>query len=158
MAEIPARANIRPRDLEWLAHALKLSEEFSPTPALESLLDNLPTLILETWPARKDVVQEGAPGEDFFVVYKGEMSVWRRAGKAAAREVGKLQPGDFFGEIGFLMKSSRSATVRTESACRIFRFSARDFHKVLERYKLLDLWVKRVACERIAKIFQENGH
>ncbi|MDD5630202.1 MAG: cyclic nucleotide-binding domain-containing protein [Elusimicrobia bacterium] len=88
------------------------------------------------------------------MVYKGELSVWRKAAKAAAREVGRLGPGDFFGEIGFLMKSARSATVRTESACRLFHFPARDFTGLLKKHKALDAWVKQVACKRLQKMFQ----
>ena len=112
---------------------------------------------MEAWPACHDVLQEGERGEDFLVVYQGELSVWRTAGKAAAREVGRLGPGDFFGEIGFLMKSARSATVRTESACRLFRFPAEEFQAVLKRHRLLDRWVKQMALERIEKMFLANG-
>ncbi|MDD5629223.1 MAG: cyclic nucleotide-binding domain-containing protein, partial [Elusimicrobia bacterium] len=106
MTKTPESQHIRPKDLDWLAQALKLSQAFSESPDLECLLENLPDISLEVWPAYKDVLREGEPGEDFFVVYKGELSVWRKAAKAAAREVGRLGPGDFFGEIGFLMKSA----------------------------------------------------
>lgn len=145
--------SIRPKDLDWLSQALKLSEALSESPDLERLLESLPTIALEAWPAYQDVLSEGERGEDFFVVYKGELSVWRSAGKTAAREVGRLGEGDFFGEIGFLMKSARSATVRTESACRVFRFPAKDFSGLLKKHKALDAWVKQVACKRIEDMF-----
>ena len=157
MPKIPESLNVHPKDLDWLAEALKLSEALAEGPALESLLTSLPAISLEAWPAYKDVLKEGERGEDFFVVYKGELSVWRRAGKAAAREVGRLGPADFFGEIGFLMKSTRSATVRTESACRVFRFPAKDFTDLLKRHKALDAWIKQVASRRIQEMFQANG-
>ena len=65
--------------------------------------------------------------------------------------------GDFFGEVGFLMKSARSATVRTESACRLFRFPAKDFSDLLQRHKALDGWVKQVAFTRIREMFIGKG-
>ncbi|MCX5795905.1 MAG: cyclic nucleotide-binding domain-containing protein [Elusimicrobia bacterium] len=154
MPKTPVPQNIRPKDLDWLAQSLKLSEALSESPALESLLESLPAISLEVWPAYQDVLREGERGEDFFVVYKGELSVWRKAAKAAAREVGRLGPGDFFGEIGFLMKSARSATVRTESACRLFRFPARDLTGLLKKHKALDAWIKQVACTRVQTMFQ----
>jgi len=157
MTKTPETQNVRPKDLDWLAQALKLSEALCEQPALESLLEHLPTIALEAWPAYQDVLKEGELGEDFFVVYKGELSVWRTAGKATAREVGRLGPGDFFGEIGFLMKSARSATVRTESACRLFRFPAKEFSDLLKRHRALGGWVKRVACKRIQEMFQAYG-
>jgi CRP-like cAMP-binding protein len=156
MAKTPESLNVHPKDLDWLAGALKLRETLSDAPDLESLLSSLPSISLEAWPAFQDVLQEGTRGEDFFVVYKGELSVWRKAGKAAAREIGRLGPADFFGEIGFLMKSTRSATVRTESACRVFRFPARDFTDLLKRHKALDSWIKQVANRRIQEMFQAD--
>ena len=157
MTKTPESQNIRPKDLDWLAQSLKLAEALSEAPALETLLKSLPTIALEAWPAYHDVLQEGERGEDFFVVYKGELSVWRTAGKTAAREVGRLGCGDFFGEIGFLLKSARSATVRTESACRLFRFPAKEFSDLLKRHRALGGWVKRVACKRIQEMFQAYG-
>jgi CRP-like cAMP-binding protein len=157
MPKIPESLSVHPKDLDWLAGALKLSVALSDSPDLESLLESLPSITLEAWPAYHDVLKEGERGEDFFVVYKGELSVWRRAGKAAAREIGRLGPTDFFGEIGFLMKSTRSATVRTESACRIFRFPAKDFTNLFKRHKALDAWIKQVAGHRIQEMFRANG-
>ena len=152
----PAKLHIRPKDLDWLANALKLSETLSDSPALESLLESLPAISLEVWPAGAEVLREGERGEDFFVVYSGKLSVWRRAGRTPARALGTLEHGDFFGEIGFLMMSARSATVRTETECRLFRFPAQELAGMLKRHKLLERWVKQVACKRIEKMFLEN--
>lgn len=157
MAKTHESLSVHPKDLDWLSQSLKLSEALSEGPDLESLLASLPAISLESWPAYQDVLKEGERGDDFFVVYKGELSVWRKSGKAAAREVGRLGPSDFFGEIGFLMKSSRSATVRTESACRLFRFPAKDFMALLKKHKALDAWIKQVACKRIQDMFQPDG-
>ncbi|HAM37055.1 MAG TPA: hypothetical protein DEB40_09900 [Elusimicrobia bacterium] len=150
MAEKPNNLNIHPKDLDWLANALKLSEALSDAPALESILTSLPAISLELWPAQKDVMREGEKGEDFYVVYKGKLSVWRRPGK-----IGILQSGDFFGEIGFFLKSARSATVRTETECRLFRFPAGEFSAVLKRHRMLERWVTQVACKRIERMFAD---
>lgn len=157
MPETPGKLNVHPKDLDWLAGALKLAETLSDAPALEGLLKSLPALGLEAWPAGMEVLREGERGEDFFVVYSGKLSVWRRAGRAAARAVGMLEQGDFFGEIGFLLQSARSATVRTESECRLFRFPAGEFSEMLKRHHMLERWIKQVASHRIAKLFADNG-
>jgi len=148
-----AQIGVRPIHLDWLAGALKLSEAMSEEPALESLLASLSAISLEVWPAGGEVLSEGAKGEDFFVVYSGKLSVYHSDSYGAPHALGTLQKGDFFGEIGFLMKSARSATVRAQTECRLFRFSAREFHGLLKRHRLLEDWVKQVACERIQKIF-----
>ena len=154
MVEKPSRSNVRPKDLEWLAGALKLNETLADAPALESLLDSLPAISLETWPAYQDILREGEDGADFFVIYSGELSVWRRGRRKESREVGRLVAGDFFGEISGLMESPRSATVRSESACRVFRFPAAEFYAVLERHHLLTRWVRQVACRRLERLFR----
>ena len=151
MAEIPARLTAGPKDLDWLTQSLKLS--MPQNPALKTLLEGLPNIYLETWPAGSEVVREGERSEDFFVVYDGELTVRREPVRGPARVLGTLKPGDFFGEIGFLMKSARSATVRAETPCRLFRFSSAEFQGLLQRHRILEDWVEQVACERIEKLF-----
>lgn len=151
MAETPKPLTVEPKDLAWLAEALKLSKTL--TPDLAALLKSLPNIALEAWPAGGDVVVEGEKGEDFFVVYSGTLAVLHRPRVGEAQVMGTLKDGDFFGEIGFLMKSARSATVRAQTDCRLFRFSAGEFSGLLQRHRLLDDWIERVACERIEKLF-----
>ena len=157
MTDKPASLPVRPKDLEWLAEALKLSEALSEAPALESLLQSFPAISLEDWPAGADILREGERGEDFFVVYRGRLSVWRRAAEAPAREIGSLAPGDFFGELGYLLKSARSATVRADSQCRVFRFPVQEFAALLKRFQVFELWVKQVAYKRIERMFFDGA-
>ncbi len=145
---------IRPLDLEWLAQALKLDDVFSETPALEHLLGSLPTLRFEDWPKGAEVIREGDKGDDFFVIRSGSVCVRCRGSKPKARKIGALKGGDFFGEIGFLFKAARSATVLTETRCRIFRFPARDFADLLRKHRVLSDWVKKVASARLPKIMK----
>jgi CRP/FNR family transcriptional regulator, cyclic AMP receptor protein len=53
------------------------------------------------------VIREGEPdAREFFVILKGEAQVTR-----AAREVGTLGPGDFFGELALFDPAPRNATI-----------------------------------------------
>ncbi|MFC1679931.1 cyclic nucleotide-binding domain-containing protein [Elusimicrobiota bacterium] len=148
------KLDIGPVDLEWLGGALKLDQLISDKPALEQVLRSFPAISLELWSEGEDVIKEGDGGDDFFVIYKGSLSVWRKSDEERAAKIGELAAGDFFGEIGFLMKAARSATVRTGSKCKIFRFPAEEFTTLLLTHKMLDRWVKTVACERLFKIFK----
>ena len=53
------------------------------------------------------VVREGEPGDRFYVVFAGMLSVTQASG--AARNV--LRPGDYFGEVALAMHVPRTATV-----------------------------------------------
>lgn len=53
------------------------------------------------------VVREGEPGDRFYVVFAGMLSVTQSSG--AARNV--LRPGDYFGEVALAMSMPRTATV-----------------------------------------------
>ena len=57
-----------------------------------------------------ELIREGEPARQFFLILSGSARVTRNR-----RLVRELGPGDFFGEIGILSKSQRTATVTATS-------------------------------------------
>jgi cAMP-dependent protein kinase regulator len=53
------------------------------------------------------VVREGEPGDRFYVVFAGMLSI----ANSAMGTRGLLRPGDYFGEVSVTMKMPRTATV-----------------------------------------------
>jgi CRP-like cAMP-binding protein len=53
------------------------------------------------------LVREGEPGERFFVVFAGMLSV----SQESRGHMGVLRPGDYFGEVALAMEVPRTATV-----------------------------------------------
>lgn len=70
----------------------------------------------ETVPAGAVITREGDPADDFFVVGQGALSV-----STAGVEINRLGADDWFGEIGLVQRSARTATVTATSECVLWR-------------------------------------
>lgn len=76
------------------------------------------------------VVAEGDPTEAFYVVAKGEAEVYQIADGAEVY-LRTLGAGEVFGEIGLMLGSPRTATVRAVTALEVVRLGREDFWDVL---------------------------
>jgi CRP/FNR family cyclic AMP-dependent transcriptional regulator len=83
-------------------------------------------------PAGKELVRQGSPGHEFFLILDGECSV-RRNG----RHVATLNPGDYFGELALLDRGSRNATVVAETPVTLLVLGQREFGGVLDELPVL---------------------
>ena len=74
----------------------------------------------------EEVVTEGAPGDAFYVLQAGQLTVHE-----AGREVRTLAPGAHFGEVALLLDIPRTATVRATTPARVFRLDRGGFDSLL---------------------------
>lgn len=66
----------------------------------------------------QEVIRQGEPGEDFFIIVEGSAVVLKKSSPDAEPvEVGKLGPSAYFGEIALLLDRPRAATVVAERGC-----------------------------------------
>jgi MFS family permease len=82
----------------------------------------------ESFAVGDEIVREGDPPDDFFVVLEGQLDVFA-VGEVGTRPllVNSLGPGDYFGEIGLLEGIPRTATVRAVAPVRAYKIPGRDF-------------------------------
>lgn len=76
------------------------------------------------------VVGEGDPATRLYVVVSGTARVER----AGAGAVGRLQPGDFFGELALIEEHGRTASVVAETELTCLLISAWEFKALLEEH------------------------
>jgi len=77
------------------------------------------------------VCKQGGPGDSFYLVYSGKLSVNIKKGfLSSSKKVAELGPGDFFGEMALLDRTPRSATVECEEDSRVFVLLAEHFNEV----------------------------
>jgi len=141
---------VTPAHLDWLAERLGIKDRSMVEPDFGGLLAQLPSGFFE-YPANENVVCEGEPGDDLYVIYTGSLSVIRSIGLPAPMEVAKLGPGDIFGEIAYFARAPRSATVKTMETARVFRFRAAEFAAIMKKNPALADIVRKMAQDRLAK-------
>ena len=113
---------------------------------LEALAD---IFITERCPAERDVFREGDPGDRFYIIARGRVSVWVNTPDGGSKQIRSMDDGDHFGEIALMEDTPRTATVRTSTDC-IFLTLARDpFLKLLQREAKLREAFRKVVAERL---------
>jgi CRP-like cAMP-binding protein len=83
---------------------------------------------VSTVKAGTEIVTEGAPGHEFYLIMSGQATV-RRNG----RKVATLGPGQYFGELALLDRGPRSATVTADTDVELAILSQREFWGVLDQ-------------------------
>lgn len=73
------------------------------------------------------IVEQGAPGDDLYILIRGSASV-----NIDGRDVARLGPNDAFGELALLDHQQRGATVRATQGCRALRLSAGPFRRAVD--------------------------
>jgi CRP-like cAMP-binding protein len=92
----------------------------------DETLKGIATFATETSvPAGKHLVKEGDYAYEFMAIEEGEAEVTRNG-----EHVATLGPGDFFGEIGVLEKTLRTASVIATTPVRLVTLSHWDLKRV----------------------------
>jgi len=139
----PAPAGALLGDAAQALHEVPLFQEVPP--------DDLAALAAAVRPVdvkrNAFVFRENDPGHDFFIVQEGGFEVLKlRPGSAKRMNlIGRLGPGDAFGEIALLENCQRTATVRSRTGGRLWRLDQDDFNRLV---------VGRVGAARVREVLQ----
>ncbi len=114
-----------------LHDALRICEFLRPITLFKTLTPRQLTDVAEKmskrhYAAGETIIRMGDPGEEFFLVSDGEVDVIR-----ADREVARLGPGDFFGEVALISGEPRNATVVAQKAVDTYVLGKTDFEAAL---------------------------
>jgi CRP-like cAMP-binding protein len=96
----------------------------------ESFLQRLAGEFMErTFAAGATIAEEGEAGRTFIVIERGEVTV-----TVHGEEVGRLGPGDSFGEMALIDKSARSATVKADTEVHGYQLPVWSFRPFVESH------------------------
>jgi CRP-like cAMP-binding protein len=85
------------------------------------------TMKERTFPAGHVLAEEGQSGVGFFVIEDGQAHV-----SVGGQEVGRLGPGDYFGEIALIAETPRTATVTADSEIKALGLTSWEFRPLVE--------------------------
>jgi ATP-binding cassette subfamily B protein len=69
--------------------------------------------VTEHYPDGRMIVQQGDPGDRFYIIVRGKVAVSKRGSDGGEQPLNVLEDGDYFGEIALLRSIPRTATVTT---------------------------------------------
>jgi small-conductance mechanosensitive channel/CRP-like cAMP-binding protein len=96
------------------------------------------------------VVREGDSGTSLFVVVAGVLDVAKQASRSTSRKVGRLAPGDVFGETSLLTGEARSATVTAVTQATLLEVSKEHLQPILQRHPEALAELSRLEALRVA--------
>jgi voltage-gated potassium channel len=92
-------------------------------------------------PQRQVVVRRGEPADAMFFIMDGEVEV-------EIEPPVRLNKGQFFGEVGLLLDTTRNATVAALSECRLLVLDRADFQRLMAQHPDLKARIEAIAAER----------
>lgn len=99
-----------------------------------------------------NIVNEGDRGDAMFMVSEGFASVIVQGeSDIEPKVVGKIGPGQFFGEMSLVLGEPRSATVRAEKECKLYEMNKKTLKSLFERDANLLSHIVKVIDDRKQK-------
>lgn len=129
-------------DRSWIRRMRHIMAFKNMPPAnIKSLLERMETLLVHNGDV---IVQQGTPGDFYYVLTEGTAKVTRTI------ELAELEPGSSFGEEALVSGSVRNASVTMTSDGMLMRLSMENFNELLKD-PLLDRVSPDEARERVNK-------
>ena len=95
-------------------------------------------------PERQAIVRRGEPADAMFFLMDGEVEV-------EIEPAVRLGKGQFFGEVGLLLDTTRNATVTALHECRLLVLDRADFMRLMAQHPDLKARIEKIAAERMKK-------
>jgi CRP-like cAMP-binding protein len=104
----------------------------------------------QTWQPGDVIVRQGDPGDTFYVIVDGKVTVERSDASTTndGQVLAQLSNGDFFGEMALLSDEPRNATVTAVSACKTLNLTRDAFEQLLEGSRAASKQIPKVAGDR----------
>ena len=106
--------------------------------------------------AEEVIFDEGEIGQAMYVLLEGQVTICRQ-GQADDGYLTGLGPGEFFGELGLLDDTVRTAQVRAASDCKLAVLFREDFNGLMESHLRIAHKIGRQLLRHLGGRLQELG-
>lgn len=107
------------------------------------------------------IIEQNALGDGLWVVIKGEVVVSRDLNQDGTHEkseaLGKLGPGELFGEMSLVDDLLTSARVAASTSSRLLKLPRREFEALLKEDEKLALKVYRAFCQTLSDRLRKSN-
>jgi len=94
-----------------------------------------------------EIIRQGDPGDAFYLIASGRVSVWVNKGAGRVRVAG-LRSDEYFGEMALISNEPRNATVMAEMLTELF---------ILEKYNFDQILMKNPAiADKLKKAYEQR--
>jgi energy-coupling factor transporter ATP-binding protein EcfA2 len=109
-----------------------------PTLTDKQLFELIPQLKMLTFPPGEIVIRQGELADKFYILIEGEVEVIQELPNSKSKLLKTLGPNTYFGEIGLLQETKRTATVRatTDAAVKVLVIERYDFYQMVVTSKM----------------------
>jgi len=144
--QVETRAEAQERDENRLERALRTIDLFRPLSDEELRLAASHFRQLH-YAQGERIIEEGAPGDSFFVIDRGEVEV-RKTLAGQVRPLARLMEGQFFGEMALLTGANRAATVSAATDVDVFTIDKSGFQHVIASNPAIAVDISTILSER----------
>ncbi|HEY4492280.1 MAG TPA: adenylate/guanylate cyclase domain-containing protein, partial [Acidobacteriota bacterium] len=95
------------------------------------------------------IIHEGQQGKNIYFIYRGKADVFKSVGTRRIK-ITSLARGDFFGEIGIILNSPATATVRARQDLILFEVSGEVLIDFMDRYSSIFYRIFKISTERLS--------
>ena len=116
------------------------------SPALRDVL--LMALKPQTYAPDGHIAREGEKGKEIYFISRGKVEITSNEGQ---KSHGILEGGDYFGDLSLLLKEKRTASVRAQTYCEIFKLDQTDFNRIKDEYPEFRDVLTKISSEKTSK-------
>ncbi len=114
------------------------------------MFQNKPKFGPKSFDAGTNIIQQGDKPDMFYIIVKGNVEVVAQPPNDAETVLAVLGPGDYFGEVGMMTGSLRSATVRSLTDVNVMAMDSETFRHWVDSSPMIEDEINSLVAQRVS--------